>query len=287
MMRLVLLFAALLLSVHYGSSMPASPEYARLCDSVFCRLLSKSHEEITALKSSVDDGNVVSQFGQKADQICNSALEEFSMEAPLPDDDKDNEELYDRKIEELEKMIDAPLHVLYLRQLALLRERAMRLFAKAANSAEGNEFEAMTQAEDVFRRDASEFTRQNPEWSYAKEATLLKSALQDLASRTKKLNDEKVAAAKSQERILLAMNTYQQQLQAMQQQLTSGGSPWSLAAAYRIPDTNINMQVAYQQGRANVQVSCVPDEAISLLGSNGFVNGVTPGNIGLSFNVNI
>jgi hypothetical protein len=215
-------------------------------------------------------------------------------------------------------MIDAPLHVLYLRQLALLRERAMRLFAKAANSAEGNEFEAMTQAEDVFRRDASEFTRQNPEWSYAKEATLLKSALQDLASRTKKLNDEKVAAAKSQERILLAMNTYQQQLQAMQQQLTSGGSPWSLAAAYRIPDTNINMQVAYQQGRANVQVSCVPDEAISLLGSNGtspcfmllllsivwltllmlvmvmvvvwctgFVNGVTPGNIGLSFNVNI
>lgn len=165
-------------------------------------------------------------------------------------------------------MIDAPLHVLYLRQLALLRERAMRIFTKAASTTDGNEFEAITQAEDVFRREASEFTRQNPEWSYAKEASL-KSSLQDLATRTKKTNEEKLAAAKTQERILMAMNTYQQQLQAMQQQLTSGGSPWSLAAAYSIPDTNINMQVAYQQGRANSQVSCVPDEAVSLLGSNG------------------
>jgi len=26
---------------------------------------------------------------------------------------------------------------------------------------------------------------------------------------------------------------------------------------------------------------------VSLLGPNGFVNGVTPGNIGLSFNINI
>lgn len=30
--------------------------------------------------------------------VVRQALEEFSMEAPLPDDDKDNEELYDRKV---------------------------------------------------------------------------------------------------------------------------------------------------------------------------------------------
>lgn len=74
--------------------------------------------------------------------------------------------------------------------------------------------------------------------------------------------------------------------------------------AYRIPDTNINVQLSYQQGKGNVQVSCVPDEASSLLGPNGkrfslsyllflsslfigFVHGVTPGNVGLSFNINI
>lgn len=57
--------------------------------------------------------------------------------------------------------------------------------------------------------------------------------------------------------------------------------------AYRVPDTNIQLQCSYQQGRGNVQISCVPDEAMGLLGSNGFVNGVTPGNVGLSFNINI
>ncbi len=31
--------------------------------------------------------------------ILLQALEEFSLEAPLPDDDKDNEELYDRKVQ--------------------------------------------------------------------------------------------------------------------------------------------------------------------------------------------
>lgn len=44
------------------------------------------------------------QLGQKADKICNSAIERFTAEA-APDDDKQNEALYDRKIEDLEKVI--------------------------------------------------------------------------------------------------------------------------------------------------------------------------------------
>jgi hypothetical protein len=60
-----------------------------------------------------------------------------------------------------------------------------------------------------------------------------------------------------------------------------------MAVAYRIPDSNINLNVQYQQGRSSVQVSCVPDEAMSLLGPNGFVQGVTPGNVGISVNFNI
>ena len=46
-------------------------------------------------------------------------------------------------------------------------------------------------------------------------------------------------------------------------------SPWNIGFAYRIPDTNINVNCNYQQGRGNVQISCVPDEAMSLLGPNG------------------
>jgi len=41
--------------------------------------------------------------------------------------------------------------------------------------------------------------------------------------------------------------------------------------AYRLPDTNINLSGSYQQGKGNVQISCVPDEAMSLLGPNGMI----------------
>lgn len=35
------------------------------------------------------------------------------------------------------------------------------------------------------------------------------------------------------------------------------------------------------------QMTCVPDEYSSMLGSQGFTHGVGPGNLGLSVNVNI
>lgn len=46
-------------------------------------------------------------------------------------------------------------------------------------------------------------------------------------------------------------------------------SPWNIGAAYRVPDSNINLSCSYQQGRGNIQISCVPDESASLLGPNG------------------
>lgn len=42
--------------------------------------------------------------------------------------------------------------------------------------------------------------------------------------------------------------------QALQNQLYGGQpSPWNFGAAYRIPDTNINLSGTYQQGKANLQ----------------------------------
>jgi len=70
-------------------------------------------------------------------------------------------------------------------------------------------------------------------------------------------------------------------------QLYGQSSPWNLGFAYRVPDTNLNLQGQYQQGKTNVQVSCVADEYASMLGPNGFTNGVGPGNLGLSLNLNM
>lgn len=263
-----------------------SLEYKRLCDSVFCRILEKSNNQITSFKKSVDEGSCIPRFGEKADEICNTAIEEFSAEAPLPDEEGENESIYDQKIEELERLVDAPLHVLYLKQLSLIKEKAIKAFRKSLNS-EVTEFEAMAQADELFCKDAEECTRQNPEWTYSKEASLLKASFNEIVKRARKITEIKSQAAKQTQQAMQYLQIQQQQLQAIQQQVSGQNSPWNIGAAYRVPDTNINLSFSYQQGRGNLQVSCVPDESVPLLGQNGFVHGVTPGNIGLSLNINI
>ena len=57
--------------------------------------------------------------------------------------------------------------------------------------------------------------------------------------------------------------------------------------ASQVPDTNINLSLGHQQGRTNIQLSCVPDESASLLGPNGFTRGVGPGNLGVSVNLTV
>ncbi len=249
-------------------------------------MLDEANKEISSLKLTIDDGSCVTDFGSKADEICMTAVERFSTEAPLPDDDKSNEALYDKKVDDLEKTLDHYLHVLYLKQLQLLREKAMKTF-KATMSTEGSEYEAMMTADEFFRREAETSTRQNPDWDYAAESSALKSALSEIASRARKVQETKLSAAKQTQQAVQYLQMQQQQLQAIQQQVQGQSSPWNIGAAYRIPDSNINLSCTYQQGRGNVQISCVPDEAIQLLGPNGFVNGVTPGNLGISFNINV
>ena len=50
--------------------------------------------------------------------------------------------------------LDAPLHVVYLKQLSLLRDKTLKNFKTALAATEGTEFDAMMQADDFFRREA-------------------------------------------------------------------------------------------------------------------------------------
>lgn len=226
-------------------------------------------KEITLIKASIDDGTCVAQLGPKADSICNTALERFTAEAPLPDDDKNKESIYDKKVEDLERSVDAHLHVLYLKQLSLLREKALKNF-KASLAVEGaNEYDALAEADEFFRREAEDSTRSSPDWDYAKEVSNLKLALGEIASRGRKIADVKASSAKQTQQAMQYLQMQQQQLQAIQQQVQGASSPWNIGLAYRIPDSNINLSGSYQQGRGNIQISCVPDESVPLLGANG------------------
>ena len=235
----------------------------------------------------IEEGTCIPTFGVRSDTLCNQALEEFASNAPSPADDALSASIYDRKLEELESAIDAPLQVLYLRQLALIREKALQKYHAAAKTTEASNYEAMITSDSLFTQEAEEATREGSDWDYAAERTHMQSVMNDLASSGKKLVDVQLKSAQQQSTAMQYLQQQQQMIQQLQMQLYGQTSPWNVGVAYRIPDTNFNLNGSYQQGRANIQLSCVPDEYAPMLGANGFTNGVGPGNLGLSLNLSV
>lgn len=230
----------------------------------------------------MEGGVIVEGLGAKADTICNQALEQFASSAPSTD-----EATYDKKLEELEAALDAPLQVLYLRQLALLREQALGRFRSASKTSGTSEYEAMLQADGQFAASADDATREGSDWDYAAERSYLQNVMNNIAESGKKAMEVQMKSAQQQQTAMQFLQSQQQMIQQLQMQLYGQSSPWNVGLAYRIPDTNFNLQGSYQQGRANVQLSCVPDEYAPMLGPNGFTNGVGPGNLGLSLNLSV
>lgn len=225
----------------------------------------------------MDEAAVVSDFGAKADAICNQALEAYAQ----------NSDVDASKLAELESSLDAPLQVLYLRQLSLLREQALESYRSASRVSETSDYESMLQADAAFTSAARKSTREGSSWDFAADRSQLQSIMNDIASTRKKLMDVQMKSSEKQSTAMAFLQQQQQMIQQLQMQLYGQSSPWNLGAAYRIPDTNFNIQGSYQQGRANIQLSCVPDEYAGMLGANGFTNGVGPGNLGLSLNLSL
>lgn len=202
------------------------------------------------------------------------------------------------QVEDLERLLDAPLHVLYLKQLSLVRERSFKTFKEALAAVDASEFDAMMKADAQFRSEAEAATRQSPEWTYSKEMASLKASLVEMAARSRKVAEVQVQANKQNQQAMQFLQMQQQQMQAIQQQVSVSprpfshihtdqpitnqsffivsffnyqgqSSPWNIGMAYRVPDSNINLSGTYSQGKGNLQISCVPDESMSLLGPNG------------------
>jgi len=238
-------------------------------------------------KKVIEQAECIPSFGLRSDEICNKALEEYASKAPDAGDDSSAALVYDSKLEELESAIDSPLQVLYMRQLAFIREAALQKFRAASRTSEASDYEAMLQADAQFERQAEDATREGSDWEYASDRMHLQAVMNELASSGKKITDMQLKNAQQQSTAMQFLQQQQQMIQQLQMQLYGQSSPWNIGVAYRVPDTNFNIQGAYQQGRTNVQVSCVPDEYASLLGPNGFTAGVGPGNLGLSLNLSI
>lgn len=232
---------------------------------------------------------MVPEFGKKADAIVNKALEDFAKAAPDATNRVDETD-YEAKLVQLEAALDAPLQVLYLKELQLIRDDALQRFKAGSKMSGVGEYEAMLQADAYFVRTAEEATRAETtgeEWDFSSERTALQAVMNNIAASGKKAVDVQVQSAQQQQTAMQLLQQQQQMIQQLQMQLYGQTSPWNVGVAYRIPDTNFNLQGSYQQGRANVQLSCVPDEYAPFLGPNGFTNGVGPGNLGLSLNLSV
>ncbi|KAL7563900.1 hypothetical protein ACA910_008034 [Epithemia clementina (nom. ined.)] len=280
----------------------------------------------------VEQGDIIPNFGQVAESLCNQALEEFAASAPdaanaaaaaaaLDDTESGTDDssgttplffvsspgeaaaAYDAKLTELELALDAPLQLLFYKQLSYIRQAALQRYRTAVQTDRGvSEFEAMSQADAQFVRMATEATRESAleqgggsdgssssssQWDFSSERSFLQAVMNQMATTTRQASKVKQEAVLQHQSVMQFLQQQQQMIQQLQMQLYGQSSPWNIGVAYRIPDTNFNLQGTYQQGRANVQLSCVPDEYAPFLGPNGFTNGVGPGNLGLSLNLSI
>lgn len=219
--------------------------------------------------------------------ICNHAMEEFAKNSPESSGALSEASAYDRTLESLEAALDAPLQVLYLRQLSILRDQALQRYRAAAKLLGLlNMKPCCRQMENLYEmprlplgRDLIGITLLN--------GVYLQSVMNSISESSKKATDIQLKSAQQQQTAMQFLQQQQHMIQQLQVQLYGQNSPWNIGFAYRIPDTNFNLQGTYQQGRANIQLSCVPDEYAPFLGPHGFTNGVGPGNLGLSLNLSL
>lgn len=261
--------------------------YGAKCYAVSQVAAAAASSSLDTYAQEIESGSCVADFGAKCDAICNTALETFASKAKGDAEEK----TYGEQVEALEKSVDAPMRVLYMKQLLLLRDRALAQYKSASKNSESSDYEAMIAADAFFAAEAAASSRSSSSsvgaWDFAAERTSLQSTMNEIARSKKRLADTKLGAAKSQNEIMKVLQMQHGQIQQLQQVAYGQASPLNLGLAYRVPDTNINLSLGHQQGRTNIQLSCVPDESAPMLGPNGFTRGVGPGNLGVSVNLNV
>jgi len=253
-------------------------------EATFSEILRTSAIEMAELTKMVDDNNKISNLGKKASEILQTALGKFEESA----NDFTDTKYFSKKKQELDAIIDTSLNSIFLKQLSILRELSISHFKAATVNEDVPADFAFFTADSFFVREAEDSIRPGSYWSYTNERTNVHSAIREISSRRKQLISERIQHAEHTANAFQYLQMQQAQMQAIQQQQFGGSAgSWNIGAAYRPPDSNLNISLGYQQGRTNIQISMVPDEQASLLGPNGFTAGVGPANLGISLNLNL
>ena len=263
--------------------------------------MSKSIDVINGLRDEIfgDNGpsfvtksnTIAKGFGNRCQLIMNEAVKVFKSTVPHPKTPT-QQKIYNKILSLLTKQITSNLFVLYLKQLDTLSQLCLTRFKIAVKSGSGSEYDAALEATDYYTKTSATLLLKSDYTNNWKEESTnvksrLKSQIQDLTSSNKKLQTQINKDKLQQTNVLQYLQTQHQQIQQLSQQLYGSQTPWNAALAYRLPNTNLNLQGQHQSGRTTVVLSCVPDEYAPMLGANGFTNGVGPGNLGVSLNLSL
>ncbi|CAN8067841.1 unnamed protein product [Agarophyton chilense] len=252
------------------------------CDEVFSQKLAEASGEMADLLDTAESGVRIENLGDKCDDIIERYLQEYDVETS----DFAAEPVYERKRTELEAIIDTGLMSVFMKNVAIISREVLSSFKTTISDDVPVDF-ALYTALTNFDKRAKEGIRRGGTWVFESERADLETMMREISDQQRKLVESQVSASRQQSKAIQFLRMQQVQMQAVQQQALGGSvGQWNVGAAYRPPDSNVNLSLAYQQGRTNLQVSMVPDESATLLGPTGFTAGVGPGNLGMSFNVN-
>jgi len=218
--------------------------------------------KVEKLRKEVDGKGVVANYGKKAHAI----LKSVKSSAGLAD---------------LEAAVDGSLHALFLRQLSLVQERLTQKFLHSRSPRS-----ALEKAEKAFVKAAEDLVCPESSWSFELAKQALRADLGAALRREVVLAQERSHAEQTQRATADVIGKIQNQMEHISEKLRGSGGPWSLWTSYRLPGTPFQVSGRYTDGRANLQVdlSANKDPANA---EAGFVEGLTPANLGLSLNIGV
>lgn len=227
--------------------------------------LSFASEEVESLRGQVDAGRIVKNFGQKAQNILATVNERSGSKKSLV------------------AIVDSSLQSLFLRQLLLVQQQLVERFAN------DHALDAtLSRADKLFVNIAKDLVRPDSTWSFESVRDSLKAELAEILRDNTALKNEQERVAQTQRATAAVIGQLQKQMDEIGEKLkgTGAASPWMLWTSYRLPGTPLQVSGRYQEGRTNIELSLVRNKDPANAEA-GFVEGLTPQNLGLSLNIGL
>lgn len=224
--------------------------------------LSIALSKVSRLRQEVDRSRIVPKFGQKSQAILQSLAQSV-------------------KAADAEAAVDGLLHALFLRQLSLIQQKLADRFLNARDFTS-----AISKADKLFVAATKDLVRPESSWSIEPARQALRGELRDALQQESLLAEERSRAAQTQRATAEVIGKIQKQMEQLGEKMKGAGvgSPWALWTSYHLPGTPFQLSGRYQDGRANIELNLAPanDPANA---EAGFVEGITPQNLGLSLNL--